>query len=243
MKFFIFLALILFSSQSFSQTNCLQGKVEIINFNGKELPRSGISLEIDNTGFHDKTDSDGNFCIPISSLEVGGEIKIKLHKDNSQANANENWEKQFKKNNVTQSWYSWKILSPHQGITYIPKKDKNHSPRPLNIIITSQEFFNFITTRKEIRRQVSQEKNTLNYCDASDKSGLYLQVISLLEEKNARLKSNSLIPYESCIQKSRIRSKMWYRVLVRIKKDNLTSVCHQMRKKGFEFYCRASNLN
>lgn len=149
----------LFTNISYAE-NILKGKVVVINSNGLELPKSRVKVDLTKeygTRKEATTENNGDFDLSLenTNLKPRDKIKILVELD------------------------GWKIISPLDGVTYMPKDQDNE-----RIIIK------LVTNNSKI---VLQDLSAKFFMDESYLNNKYfVQIIALSKEKDAVILSDVL---------------------------------------------------
>ncbi len=202
---------------------CFYVHVNIITSTGKMLDRPNIDLSIENSGIikgskKDSTDSRGIACIPYNedTVKPGDEVKLLLGvpgKDTKEGRT---------------PWSTWKLLSPYQGVAYLPNIEK--ARMPLEIIIAPQS----VVTSLMSYRSADEGSKVKNETCASSANSSMLQIIALKNKERAELLVNSLRQnqkYSACLSSIVTAKGVLYRVRVEIKEPkDLQGICVDIKR-------------
>lgn len=205
--------------------NCLITNVKLSKGRKVVEYRSDIHISLEDTSTKQiigsgDTDIYGNMCLEYKDDDVGKEVKVVIGDS--------------KKESFTgrQNWSSWKIASPANSISYIPKK-QNH----VFSIVLSPPLKNY-NIKTTLSSTFNVTISTPVYCNINRNTPI-IQTGSYKKYKSAVLVYNSLRrEYQTCIDKVFIKKRKYNRVIVMLKdRASAKKTCRKITKKyGYKCY-------
>lgn len=223
-----FLSLFLLTPNVWAFSNCLDTHVRLVTPEGRMPLRNKVPINLRKKGTKGNegkltTDLDGNACIPYDNSMTGGEeLEIYIGRSNESGYL---------------PWSQWSVISPYNGVIYLPKLNKQHTP--IEVVIVPRYL-------KEVLMGYRTEKIDKYDCPKGQNRH-FLQIIAVNNKVRAELILSSLHPkYSGCRQEVMRSGVSLYRVLIEKPRDiNLPVMCSDITKTYLprtKFKCESKPL-